>query len=425
MTEPVSMAELFPESQPIVREAPAETRTPFDKIPAKMAVYLLTAPDECQGGQAGERPLLLATVGDLRAALRRRLSDAPTTTADGAEAPARTKRIDYGRICTRVHYRIVHSPFAANWHYAQAARALFPRTYRELVAFRPTWWIGLERDVVAARFPKLRRTQALDEASLVYAGPIRDKSAAGKLIELVEDLFDLCRYHHILVQAPRGKACAYKEMGKCPAPCDGSVPLEWYYAAIKAAFTFITGESRGAFFAAQQAAMRAAAGKLAFEKAKKIKQRLNRAGEVGHEAYGHLAPLEQFAFLTLQPGQGKPFVEPFLIHGGVIRQWPQLHKKTLAAEAGKLFEAIRVEATAPVVPPIDERGSEEMGLVAYHLFRNEDAGVYLPLGTITGPAQIVAAAEQIMNRQAAPKPLAEQSSDTGASIAAPQRGPEE
>jgi excinuclease UvrABC nuclease subunit len=423
MTDPVSMAELFPESQPIAREAPAAERAPFEKIPAKMAVYLLTAPDEGQGG--GERPVLLATVGDLRSALRRRLSE--PVPAQGAEnaGPTRTKRIDYGRLCTRVHYRIVHSPLAANWHYAQAARVLFPRTYRELVAFRPTWWIGLERDVVAARFPKLRRTQALDDASLVYAGPIRDKSAAGKLIELVEDLFDLCRYHHILVQAPLGKACAYKEMGKCPAPCDGSVPLEWYYAAIRAAFTFITGESRAAFFAAQQAAMRAAAAKLAFEKAQKIKQRLDRAGEVSNEAYAHLASLERFAFLTLQPGQGKPFVEPFLLHGGVIRPLPQLHKKTLAAEAGKLFEAIRAAATTPVVPPIDERGVEEMGLIAYHLFRNEDAGVYLPLGTITGPEQIVAAAEQIMNRKAAPKPLAEQSSDTGASVAGPQRGPEE
>ena len=33
----------------------------------------------------------------------------------------------------------------------------------------------------------------------------RMKHAAQRLVETLEDLFDLCRYHHILVQAPHGK----------------------------------------------------------------------------------------------------------------------------------------------------------------------------------------------------------------------------
>ena len=39
-------------------------------------------------------------------------------------------------------------------------------------------------------------------------------------------LRDLCRKHDILVQAPTGQACVYHEMGRCPAPCDGSMTLE-------------------------------------------------------------------------------------------------------------------------------------------------------------------------------------------------------
>src|SRR5947207_15818153 len=62
----------------------------------------------------------------------------------------------------------------------------------------------------------------------MFVGPVEDKHAAARLIELVEDLFDLCRYYNILLESPRGKACAYKEMGKCPAPCDGSIGIEHY-----------------------------------------------------------------------------------------------------------------------------------------------------------------------------------------------------
>ena len=169
---------------------------------------------------------------------------APHCSAASLDAPpeVHTKRIQYGQICTRVLWRIVHSPFAANWWCWQSARTLFPDRYKELIAWHPTWWIALEKN---AEFPKLRRTQDLSDAAMDYAGPIRDRTAAGKLIDTVEDMFDLCRYHHILLQTPHGKACAYKEMGKCPAPCDGSVPLEWYHKQIRAAFRYIRDEGAG------------------------------------------------------------------------------------------------------------------------------------------------------------------------------------
>src|SRR5579862_7122183 len=74
-------------------------------IPAKKAVYLLV--------DSNDQPLLLATVGNLRAALQRRLADA---------APdEKTRRIPYNKITHRVHYCIVHSPFAANLWYYKAA----------------------------------------------------------------------------------------------------------------------------------------------------------------------------------------------------------------------------------------------------------------------------------------------------------------
>src|SRR6185295_16204268 len=76
----------------------------------------------------------------------------------------------------------------------------------------------------------------------VFIGPIADKDTAGRLIERTIDAFDLCRYHHLLVQAPRATACAYKEMGRCPAPCDGSETMAGFRARTLAAAAHLTGD---------------------------------------------------------------------------------------------------------------------------------------------------------------------------------------
>ena len=422
----LELATLFPNSAAINTAAPSvDARMDFKSVPAKCAVYLLTGPDPSGGDTS--HPYLLATVGNLRAALLRRLADDPPELT--------TKRIQYGKVCIRVHWRIVHSPFAANFGYWSAARALFPDTYKPMIAWRPAWWLAVEKE---AEFPEFHRTQDLSDPTLRHAGPIRDKSSAGKLIETLQDLFDLCRYHHILIQAPQGKACAYKEMGKCPAPCDGSVPLSWYHAQINRAFQFAANapDVRTQWLAETQSAMKAAAANLQFEQAAKIKQRLARATFLESEAFAHLAPLEHFAFLALQPGQGKTRIEPWLIHPAQnpsIQVLPQIKKKDIPAAVPSLFSQCQKFAALPITPPIPPATLEQLVLVTHHLFKgSDDPALYLPLHTITSPAVIVEAATKLLARKTPKKPLPEHASDKIAEssvekpdISAPTRVPPE
>ena len=92
-----------------------------------------------------------------------------------------------------------------------------------MVGFRPAWFVHVDPD---ANFPRYVKTTDLAARTGVYLGPLEDKHAAARLIQLAEDAFDLCRYYNILVESPHAKACAYKEMGKCPAPCDGSISMD-------------------------------------------------------------------------------------------------------------------------------------------------------------------------------------------------------
>ena len=393
------LSDLFPASSPITPAAPEALRADFAAVPAKSAVYLLTTGTDA----AEDHPVLLATVGDLRAALRRRLADNPPD--------AKTKRVSYGTFCTRVHYRIVYSGLGANFYYAQAARVLFPQTAEALIPWRTSWWIAVERE---GPFPRFRKTNNLSDPALEYAGPIRDKHAAQRLVESLEDLFDLCRYHHILVQAPHGKACAYKEMGKCPAPCDGSESLASYRQRIEAALAFAAGRSREVWRAEVERQMKAAAAALQFESAARLKQRLSRAGVLHTEPFAATGALEDFAFLSLQPGKGKPWMEPWIVHFAgekAIQPLPQFNVKELAASAQHLADQCRLLRHVGAPSFLTAEQALDAALVAHHLFKGEsDHGLWLHLREAEDPVAIAHAVEALRARRA-PKPLAEQSTD--------------
>src|SRR6267142_5331979 len=218
--------------------------------PAKWAVYLFA--DE------NDQLVQLLSVKNLRASLKRRLG--------GEETIGLTKRVNYREIVRRIYWRRVDSGFEADWIYLEAARQLFPRTYQGMVGFKPAWFVQVDP---TNNFPRYIKTiQPLGKHSVVV-GPLEDKHAAARLIHLVEDSFDLCRYYNILVESPNAKACAYKEMGKCPAPCDGTISMEEYRQSVeRSALTVINPAD---YIAEQDARMQKLAGELQFEQAGKVK----------------------------------------------------------------------------------------------------------------------------------------------------------
>src|SRR5439155_16195446 len=119
-------------------------------------------------------------------------------------------------------WRRVDSAFEADVVYLAAARELFPRTYRGMIGFRPAWFVHVNPE---HNFPRYVKTIDATTRAGLLLGPLEDKHDAARLIEIIEDSFDLCRYYHVLVEAPNAMACAYTQMGKCPAPCDGSISM--------------------------------------------------------------------------------------------------------------------------------------------------------------------------------------------------------
>jgi excinuclease UvrABC nuclease subunit len=328
-------------------------------VPAKWAVYLVTDADDA--------PIQLLCVKNLRYSLKRRLG--------GDESVGPTRRVNYREIVRRVHWTRVDSAFEADVCYFEAARRLFPTSYAGMVGFRPAWFVHVNPD---ANCPRYIKTNDLLIRTGTLIGPIEDKNSANRLIELIESCFDLCRYYNILIEAPHGKACAYKEMGKCPAPCDGSISMGQYRRMIEWSAKVATDPAE--YIREQTRRMQQAAGEMRFEIAGKVKAYIEELSQLGKGPYRHVGRLADFQYLCLQQGPRSGSMKVFLITPGQIEQILCVIDETF-----KPSEVMRLALTAAVETSasLDQPGVERMGIVAHHLFSAKNAhGVFLPLAKV-------------------------------------------
>jgi hypothetical protein len=343
-------------------------------VPPKWVVYLLAA--------EGEQPVQLLCVKNLRYSLKRRLG--------GDETIGLSKRVNYRDLVRRVYWRRVDSAFEADWIYYEAARAIFPDTYQGMVGFRPAWFVHVNPDTP---FPRYVKTTDLAKLGLLL-GPLEDKHAAASLIELVEDAFDLCRYYNVLVEAPAGRPCAYKEMGKCPSPCDGSISMEQYRGVVEWSVRSLVEPAP--VVREHQKRMQQAAAELRFELAGKIKALADQLGRLGKGPYRHVALLRDFQFLSLQHGPRDGTARVFLITPGAIKEIAGLISEPL--KSAELLRLALERAAGNPMDNVNQTGAERIGIVSHHLFSGKNRGVFIRL--FNADEKTVAKAYRDLRKQA-------------------------
>ncbi|MEE8169275.1 MAG: UvrB/UvrC motif-containing protein, partial [Phycisphaerae bacterium] len=267
-----------------------EKRLPFGvgrlepkSLPSHGGVFLLADSDD--------RPVLLASAQHLRRAVTNRLSAPP------GDAPAKRVRLD--EIVRSIRWTATYSRFETDLAYWRIARVLYPADARRRVAFGPAWYLRADPN---ERTPHFTAVCRFDAPVARYIGPFARRRDADDFARTLEDVFDLCRYPHVLEQAPHGQACAYFDMGRCPAPCDGSVSLDPYRRTFAEALDFAAGRSRDRLIRVERD-MKAAAARLEFERAASLKETLNRARQrLERPDHEFVCELPEFRWLILQRG---------------------------------------------------------------------------------------------------------------------------
>lgn len=358
-------------------------------LPASGGVYLIADRDD--------RPVLLACGEDLRRVVTHRLTPPPEHQG---------KRADISAVAGRVHWRETFSRFETALEHWRVARTLYPKGYRRMVSFGPVWFLRLKPDEPTPSFAAVREVRH-DGAR--YFGPVATRSAAEDWRAMLEDAFDLCRYQNILEQAPHGLPCAYYEMGRCPAPCNGHIPLDQYRRMLADAADFTAGE-RSPRLGWLRQAMQEAAAALEFERAEAIRQTLARVTAVtARPAYRHLADLSRCAWLIIQRGGPrrrslqKMLVKPFLVRRGDV----EIGSPTPTADLETVLpDWLRRCEESPAATPSacadqDPARSEVLWLVGKFLFQGERApGVFVRFDQLPDANTLVQRVRERLGRAA-------------------------
>ncbi len=300
------------------------------------------------------RAVSVATTADARRFVRSRLG--PTD-----DEPSR--RADLRPIVRKIIAHPVGSSFEADLTYLSIARERAPHTYRAVADRWQAWFLHIDPDAPTPFWRKTRLAELVGSGpSGALVGPFPDKDAGGRFGELLDELFELCRYPKELARAPCGRACAYKEMGKCPAACDGSEPMSAYRARMHEAVAF-GGGSRGAWIEQRESEMRACAAEEDFERAARIKDRVESAGAALKPKYRHVGAIEDFRVIGVFPSARKKHATVFDCDASGVR--------TLGDVGGET-DLVRVEGEIDAGRAVGfgctSEQAETVGLVCKHLF---------------------------------------------------------
>ncbi len=309
-----------------------------------------------------DQPIVLGTAASLRSALFGRLSQTDTE-------PSR--RVDYRAVTRRVAWQRAYSGFESDRLYLHHVRRCFPDTYAPLVKRWRAHWVSIDP---TQRYPRFTTTTKPAATGLSF-GPLPTSVAARLAIETCQELFDLCRYHEILVQTPHGKPCAYKEMDKCPAPCDGTVSMDHYADQLRQAIGFCHDRSQAIESLEQQ--MSSASERLEFETAGRCKAKLQLAGRLDGPAFELWQSLDRMRWVTVQAGSRRGAARVFVITPGSIGFAGEIQPKRSDEQIDWLIERLPAWLEKPA-EPIRGKAIERLGLVCWHLLRGQRRkGVWL------------------------------------------------
>ncbi|MBO6741003.1 MAG: hypothetical protein JJ916_14205 [Phycisphaerales bacterium] len=234
--------------------------------------------------------LLLAATGHLRDFIAQRLNEANEPTA----------RADLKPITHRILAQPTGSAFESDLFVLERAREVDPDLYSKITHQNRRALLVMD---TAAGTWRTAESTSLELAPSEHAiGPCLTNKSAQQLGEALDDVYELCRYPSQLALAPKGTPCAYKEMGRCPAACDGSEPMHAYHQRFALALSAASG-GLSAWESAIKDDIKASSADLDFERAARAKRGLDAVQGLPRDTLGCAAALDAFSCVVVTPAR--------------------------------------------------------------------------------------------------------------------------
>jgi excinuclease ABC subunit C len=323
----------------------------------------------------------------------------------GADPDRASSRADLRSITRSVWWTPAHSVFESMLTYLHTARRLLPDTYRRDLNIASAWFATVRLDNALPRWQPESRVPQRDA---VHVGPFARKNQCQTFVTLLEDLFDLCRYHRVLDQAPHGERCSYYDMARCPAPCDGTISLDDYCTMVRASIDYACGRFDDHHRSLEEK-MNTAAADRQYARAAATKETLDRGiAFVGtHPSAGRT--LEDFQYLVVQRGETPSRVKPFFVHQGMIVAGDSVRicdiDRSTSAWIDRIRASSRTDSDRKSADSVCT--SEHIAIVVHFLNKSNDApGLFLHVSDLSTPDNL---ARQIRERFSAKRNLPDKS----------------
>ncbi len=232
--------------------------------------------------------VLLAATGHIRDFIAQRMNEEGTPRA----------RADLAPVTARVVAYPTGSALESDLLVLERARKADPALHARIVEQNRRALLVLDPSTGTWRVAESDALKRGGEETVV--GPILSAKAAAALGERLDDIFELCRYPRQLALAPHGTPCAYKQMGRCPAPCDGSEPMSAYMERFERA-SAAAGAGLLAWRGRIQGEIALASAGLDFERAARLKQQLDAVGGLPADALDRARSMHAFACVCVTP----------------------------------------------------------------------------------------------------------------------------
>lgn len=232
-------------------------RTWADGLPERPGVYWFV-----REGEAGGEPDQILYVGK-SVNLRRRVRSYFTA------AEKRRRMEEMVRVATKVESLVCETALQSEVTELRLIAAHAPRYNRRSKFPSRLHWVKITEEPL----PRLSIVRQVRGDQATYFGPVRQRPAAEEILAAVYDAFPIRQCTDRLRPAAPISPCALAGMGRCCAPCDGSVPVADYLTLVEAVRAALTGDIRPILTGAGNRLARLVAHER-FEEAASVRHRL-------------------------------------------------------------------------------------------------------------------------------------------------------
>jgi excinuclease UvrABC nuclease subunit len=338
------------------------TENTLRQIPSSRGVLLFA--------DADRHPIQILSAANLRRTALAKLSESKS------QEPAR--KADLRPIARFLHYTPISCELHSTWLYNRLVHILFPDKAKELICLPPSHCVSIDPDQAWASFAP--SSQPCQDGTAVCWGPFPTRKAAEFFARTYNEAFELCRNRRFCQQ---GQNCSYFQMGLCAAPCLQKGEEAKYRQTARQAIEAACGpiENLQATLAEQ---MKTWAGKMQFEKAQTLKNRIDQLSKLKGSAYRWTRRMDTLKILHIAEGssassfenlrQKSPLYSGYLITYDRIEKAPNFFLSSIPS----FLDALSRTQTAHGL--ISDTPAEHLGLVSLFLYKSRPPGLWMDLG---------------------------------------------